>query len=141
MRQHVLLGVIIGLGVLVLLLTFLVLGQAHWAVHVARASMRSHSGVAATNRASVQVVPARGGWLVIFHDAQATCDQGTWWPDACRDGARVVYRDVYACVLRDGWLIDQIGASPRRIAAGDLCTDPGPRRPGVAPSVAPPQPG
>jgi len=32
-------------------------------------------------------------------------------------------------------------ASPRRIPAGNLCTDPGPRRPGFAPTVSPPRHG
>src|SRR5438874_5915468 len=67
-------------------------------------------GADAVNRAQVVVTRSEAGWLVMFRDAYATCDQGVWFPGACRFGRQAPYRDIYTCVPDSGE-IGQVGAS------------------------------
>ena len=92
---------------------------------VAREYMVIKAGADAVNRSQVEVRPSDGGWMVVFHDAEAACGSGgDFWPGACRGGAAsAVYRDVYACVERDGWSwrIGGAGASPQSLGPEDRC--------------------
>ncbi|HOG47742.1 MAG TPA: hypothetical protein PLB78_14015 [Anaerolineae bacterium] len=99
------------------------LGQSdeQWAERLAREHMSRVVGAAAIERSRVEVWPSACGWMVVFHDAEARCGDGPFWPGACRFGP-AVFRDVYACVLRNGQ-IQQVGASqsPRSLDAEDRC--------------------
>jgi hypothetical protein len=78
-------------------------------------------GADAVNRAHVAISRSPAGWMVIFRDAYATCDQGTWFPGACRFGRQTPYRDVYTCVPDNGE-IGQVGASgDSPFGNDDLC--------------------
>ena len=90
----------------------------------AREQMIRTIGLSAVNRSHIEVHPSGVGWLVIFRDANASCVEGSFWPGACRFGAKV-FRDVYACVEHD-WNIGQIGASGASESLGseDLCQAP-----------------
>src|SRR5947209_4123344 len=76
----------------------------------ARQYMTVVIGADAVNRARVIVTRSQAGWLVMFRDAYATCDKGTWFPGACRFGRQAPYRDVYTSVPESGE-IGQVGAS------------------------------
>ena len=92
----------------------------------------SHGQLA--DRSVIEVRPSQAGWMVIFRDANASCEQGSWWPGACRFGNRV-FRDVYACVEWN-WSINQMGYSGESEALGeeDLCQAPAPERPTFEPT-------
>lgn len=91
------------------------------AEQLAREQMTPVIGVSAVNRSVIEVRPSIVGWMVVFRDANASCDEEPFWPRACRFGAHV-FRDVYACVKRD-WSIRQMGASSasESLGAEDLC--------------------
>ena len=91
-------------------------------------------GANAVNRSVIEVYPAKVGWMVIFRDANASCEEGSFWPGACRFGNRV-FKDVYACVERN-WSIRQMGASNESESLGeeDLCQIPGPVLPTAEPN-------
>ena len=93
---------------------------------VAREQMTYVMGADAVDRSVVEVHPSKVGWLVIFRDANASCEEGSWWPGACRFGNRV-FRDVYACVEWN-WSIRQMGTSGESEALGeeDVCQGPTP---------------
>jgi len=76
---------------------------------------------AAIRRSRVEVRPSACGRIVGFRDAEARRGDGSSWPGACRCG-RAVFRDAYACVLRNGQ-IQQIRASqsPLSLGAEDRC--------------------
>ena len=81
------------------------------AVQIAREWMIRTAGANAVHRAHVETRLSKTGWLVIFRDAYATSDEGSWWPDACGFGqTHCVYRDVFACVGHD-WMIHEAGAT------------------------------
>src|SRR5579871_2465786 len=132
---------------------------AERAEQIARANMPAVIGADAVRRSDVEVRPAPGGWIVIFHDARASCAEGYWWPGACTHVAFgtpasfEVYRDVYTCVNGDGMLYG-FSASFRPVGPGEeqrcgrppaspISPPPGP--PGVtpvsgAPATLPPTP-
>ncbi len=91
------------------------------AERLAREHMSRVIGAAAIERSRVEVWPSTCGWMVVFRDAEAHCGDGPFWPGACRFGP-AVFRDVYACVLRNGQ-IQQVGASqsPLSLDAEDRC--------------------
>jgi hypothetical protein len=95
-------------------------------------------GMEAVSRSHVVVTRSQAGWLVVFRDAYATCDQGAWFPGACRFGRQAPYQDVYTCVPDTGE-ISQVGASgDRSLGDDDPCQWPSPngtRAP--APTAAP----
>jgi hypothetical protein len=101
---------------------------------IAREQMTYVMGADAVDRSVIEVHPSRVGWMVIFRDANASCEEGSFWPGACRFGNRV-FRDVYACVERN-WSIRQIGASNKSESLGeeDLCQLPGPELPPAEPN-------
>ena len=112
-----------------LLLVFLLLtaacqGKAEKkAEQLAREQMKGVIGASAVNRSTVEVRSSAVGWMVIFRDANASCEEGSFWPGACRFGNRM-FRDVYACVERNGE-IRQMGASASEpLEEGDLCQSP-----------------
>ena len=94
------------------------------AEQLAREQMTRVIGADAVDRSVVVIRPSVVGWMVIFRDANASCDEGPFWPGACRFGNRV-FRDVYACVERN-WNIRQKGASGESESLGeeDLCQVP-----------------
>lgn len=94
------------------------------AEQLAREQMVGVIGESAVDRSVVEVRPSTVGWMVIFRDANVSCDEGPFWPGACRFGNRV-FRDVYACVERN-WSIRQMGASGETESFGeeDLCQVP-----------------
>ena len=129
--MHRRLGLALGF---VSLVALLVLATAGWparallgqhdeqrAERLAREHMSRVIGAAAVERSHVEVRPSTCGWMVVFHDAEARCGDGPFWPGACRFGP-AVFRDVYACVLRNGQ-IQQVGASqsPLSLDAEDRC--------------------
>jgi hypothetical protein len=91
------------------------------AEQVAREQMTGVIGTNAIDRSVIEVRLSNVGWMVIFRDVNVSCDEGAFWPGACRFGNRV-FRDVYACVERD-WNIRQMGASSESKSLGeeDLC--------------------
>ena len=91
------------------------------AERLAREHMSRVVGAAAIERSRVEVRPSTCGWMVVFRDAEAHCGDGPFWPGACRFGP-AVFRDVYACVLRNGQ-IQQVGASQSSLSldAEDRC--------------------
>jgi len=101
---------------------------------IAREQMTPVMGAEAVDRSVIEVRPSQVGWMVVFRDANASCEQGSWWPGACRFGNRV-FRDVYACVEWD-WNISQMGYSGESEALGeeDLCLAPAPERPTLLPN-------
>jgi hypothetical protein len=101
---------------------------------IAREQMTPVMGAEAVDRSVIEVRPSQVGWMVVFRDANASCEQGSWWPGACRFGNRV-FRDVYACVEWD-WNISQMGYSGESEALGeeDLCLAPAPERPTLVPN-------
>ena len=80
------------------------------AEQLAREYMTRAIGVNAVNRAHIEMRSSEAGWQVVFRDAYASCEEGAFWPGACRFGSRT-FRDVYACVDHN-WMIRQVGASP-----------------------------
>lgn len=104
------------------------------AEQIAREQMTAVIGVSAVNRSVIEVLPSTVGWMVIFRDANVSCDEGAFWPGACRFGNQV-FRDVYACVEHD-WNIRQIGASSESESLGeeDLCQLPTTELPTAAPN-------
>ncbi len=107
------------------------------ALDVARRVMNRAIGEAAVARSSIEVLTSPGGWIVIFHDANASCGQGLWWPGACRNvPAQLVIRDVFACVDRE-WRVDGFGSNVNRIGpeARRLCGGAQ-----AAPTASPPSP-
>jgi len=109
MRPQLMLFSITGLSIL------LALGGCQGNTHAgaeqrARAIMTIVIGADAVNRSHVVVSRSQGGWLVMFRGAYATCDQGVWFPGACRNARQTPFQDVYACVPDSGE-IGQVGAS------------------------------
>jgi len=94
------------------------------AEQVAREQIIQTIGIDAVNRSYIEVRPSAVGWMVVFSDAKASCEESSLWPGACRFASNV-YRDVYACVERD-WRIRQIGGSGASESLGmeDLCQAP-----------------
>lgn len=125
------LGLALGFVSLVVLLVLATAGQPAQALlgqtgdqraeRLAREHMSRVVGAAAIERSRVEVRPSTCGWMVVFRDAEAHCGDGPFWPGACRFGP-AVFRDVYACVLRNGQ-IQQVGASqsPLSLDAEDRC--------------------
>jgi len=102
---------------------------------VARDQMIRVMGENAVNRSVIEVRSSRVGWMVIFRDANASCEEGSFWPGACRFGNHV-FRDVYACIKRD-WSIEQMGNSGESESLGDedLCQQlPAPELPTATPN-------
>ena len=101
---------------------------------IAREQMTEVMGAEAVDRSIIEVHPSRVGWMVIFRDANASCEKGSWWPGACRFGNRV-FRDVYACVEWN-WSISQMGYSGESEALDeeDVCQAPAPARPTFEPN-------
>jgi len=101
---------------------------------IAREQMTDVMGADAVDRSVIEVRPSKVGWMVIFRDANASCEEGSWWPGACRFGNRV-FRDVYACVEQN-WIIEQMGYSSESKSLGDedLCQLPAPELPTVEPN-------
>jgi hypothetical protein len=101
---------------------------------LAREQMIQVMGAEAVERAVIEVQPSKVGWMVIFREANASCEEGFSLIGACRFGNRV-FRDVYACVERD-WNIRQIGTSGESSSLGeeDLCQVPGPELPTAEPN-------
>ena len=91
---------------------------------LAREQMIQVMGAEAVDRSVIEVRPSKVGWMVIFRDANASCEEGFSLIGACRFGNRV-FRDVFACVERN-WSIRQIGASreSKSLAEEDLCQVP-----------------
>ena len=91
------------------------------AEQLAREQMTRTIGLSAVNRSVVEVRPSVVGWMVLFRNANASCDEGSFWPGAC-DFRANIFRDVYACVERD-WSIRQMGATgpSESLGAEDLC--------------------
>ena len=87
----------------------------------AREQMTQVIGADAVDRSVIEVHPSKVGWMVIFRDANASCEEGFSLIGACRFGNRV-FRDVYACVERN-WNIEQMGYSGESEPLGDedLC--------------------
>lgn len=83
-------------------------------------------GADAVKRAHLDTHRSQAGWMVIFRDAYATCDQGTWFPGACSSGRQTPFRDVYTCVPDSGE-IGQAGTSgDLPFGNEDLCQWPSP---------------
>jgi hypothetical protein len=95
--------------------------DAQRAEQTARWYMVQNIGIRAVLRAHVEVRPSKVGWMVIFRDAYASCDEGISFIGACRF-APTVYKDVYACVPQD-WTIRGVGATkePVSVGAEDVC--------------------
>jgi len=95
------------------------------AENLAREQMLGVMGADAIDRSVIEVYPSKVGWMVIFRDANASCEEGFSLRGACRFGNRV-FRDVYACVERN-WSIRQMGTSGESEPLGeeDLCQGPG----------------
>ena len=91
------------------------------AENLAREQMLGVMGADAIDRSVIEVYPSKVGWMVIFRDANASCEEGFSLRGACRFEKRV-FRDVYACVERN-WSIRQIGTSGESKPLGeeDLC--------------------
>src|SRR5215216_2876618 len=104
------------------------------AERLAREQMTRVMGTEAVDRSVVELRPSKVGWMVIFRDANASCEEGFSIRGACRFGNQV-FRDVYACVERD-WDIRQMGNSGASDSLGqeDLCQLPTPELPTVAPN-------
>jgi hypothetical protein len=104
------------------------------AEQLAREQMIAVIGANAVDRSVIEVHPSKVGWMVIFRDANASCDEGSFWPGACRFENRL-FRDVYACVERN-WSIRQMGTSGESESLGDedLCQVPGPVLPTAEPN-------
>jgi hypothetical protein len=94
------------------------------AENLAREQMIRVMGAEAVDRSVIEVYPSKVGWMVIFRDANASCEEGSFWPRACCFQNRV-FRDVYACVERN-WSIRQMGTSGESESLGeeDLCQVP-----------------
>jgi hypothetical protein len=118
------------------------------AEQIARSAMAHAVGPEAIVPARVEVYPAPGGWIVIFHDAQARCIDRSWWPGACRGvSPQDVIGELYACVDPAGRVYG-FGSNIRPISAAEAASCgivPTPGTPdsarGVGPSgssVAPP---
>ena len=102
---------------------------------LAREQMTRVMGADAVDRSVIEVHPSEVGWMVIFRDANASCEEGFSLIGACRFGNRV-FRDVYACVQRN-WNIEQMGYSGESESLGeeDLCQQlPAPELPTAAPN-------
>ena len=101
---------------------------------LAREQMIGVMGADAVDRSVIGVHPSKVGWMVIFRDANASCEEGFSLIGACRFGNRV-FRDVFACVERN-WSIRQIGTSSesKSLAEEDLCQAPGPVLPTANPN-------
>jgi hypothetical protein len=101
---------------------------------LAREQMIRIIGANAVDRSVIEVHPSKVGWIVIFRDANASCDEGSFWPGACRFENRV-FRDVYACV-ESNWSIRQMGVSGKSESLGeeDLCQVPAPALPTAEPN-------
>jgi hypothetical protein len=118
------------------------------AEQIARQAMSRTVGPVAMVPARVEVYPAPGGWIVIFHDAQARCIDRSWWPGACRGvSPQDVIGELYACVDPAGQVYG-FGSHIRPFSSADAAScgivsppgTPDPAR-GVGPSgssVAPP---
>ena len=104
------------------------------AEQLAREQMIGVIGVNAVDRSVIDAYPSKVGWMVIFRDANASCDKGSFWPGACRFENRI-FRDVYACV-EGNWSIRQMGTSGESASLGDedLCQVPGPVLPTAEPN-------
>ena len=104
------------------------------AENIAREQMTRVIGGNAVDRSVIEVHPSKVGWMVIFRDANASCEEGSWWPGACRFGNRV-FRDVYACVERN-WSIEQMGYSgeSESLKDEDICQLPAPELPTAEPN-------
>jgi len=113
-------------------------GEEQRAVELAREQMGVKVGAEAIARSHVEVRPVPAGWAVIFREAYARCGEAPFWPGACRFGP-AVFRDVYACVEREGWRIRRSGGcqSPYALAAEELCLDVPLGVATVAPTTAP----
>jgi len=87
---------------------------------VAREHMSRVVGAAA-ERSRIEVRPPACGRMVALRDAKGRCRDGPFWLGARRFGP-AVFRDAYACVLRNGQ-IQWIGASqsPLSLGAEDRC--------------------
>ena len=129
----------------ILLLILLVLAAAcqpdpkQKAEQLARHQMEATIGAKAVERAHVEIFPSRVGWMVVFRDANATCEEGVWWPGAC-DFAQTnqVYTDVYVCVERDGNMRQMGASSDKSLRTEDLCQAPPPGQTAtVAPTMIP----
>jgi hypothetical protein len=120
--------------VLLLLTTSCQLKLEEKAEKLAREQMLGVMGAEAVDRSVIEVYPSKVGWMVIFRDANASCEEGFSLRGACRFGNRV-FRDVYACVERN-WSIRQIGTSGESQSLGkeDLCQVPGPVLPTAEPN-------
>src|SRR5688572_4149013 len=96
---------------------------------VAREQMTQVMGEDAVDRSVIEVRPSKVGWMVIFQEANASCEEGFSLIGACRFGKRV-FRDVYACIERN-WSIRQMGYSGESESLGqeDLCQVPVPELP------------
>jgi uncharacterized protein YgiM (DUF1202 family) len=107
------------------------------AEQVAREQMIGVMGADAVDRSVIEVHPSKVGWMVIFRDANASCEEGFSLRGACRFGDRV-FRDVYACVERN-WSIRHMGASGESESLGeeDLCQVPTAELPTAEPISAP----
>jgi hypothetical protein len=88
---------------------------------LAREQMALVMGADAVDRSVVEVHLSKVGWMIIFRDANASCQEGFSLIGACRFGNRV-FKDVYACVERN-WNIEQMGYSGESESLGeeDLC--------------------
>lgn len=102
------------------------------AEQLAREYMTTVIGESAVDRSAIEVRPSAVGWMVIFRNAHASCDEAILWRGACRDGNRE-FRDVYACVERN-WMIRQIGGTGDSIGEEDLCQTPATEAPTAKPN-------
>jgi hypothetical protein len=50
------------------------------AEQLAREQMIGVIGATAVDRSVIEVRPSKVGWMVIFRDANASCDEGSFWP-------------------------------------------------------------
>ena len=107
------------------------------AEQIARRTMPHVIGLAPAARAQIEVREGTGGWMVIFHDAWATCAEGRWWPGACRVlSSEDRIRDVYACVDWQG-TINGYGYYFQRIGPEFGASCGGPAVPMAAPAGPP----
>jgi hypothetical protein len=104
------------------------------AEQLAREQMIGVIGANAVKRSVIEVHPSKVGWIVIFREANASCEEGSFWPGACRFENRL-FRDAYACVERN-WSIRQMGTGGESESLGneDLCQVPGPVLPTAKPN-------
>jgi hypothetical protein len=92
------------------------------AEQLAREQMIGVIGATAVDRSVIEVRPSKVGWMVIFRDANASCDEGSFWPGACRFANRSFIR--------------QMGTSSESESLDDedLCQVPGPVLPTAEPN-------